>query len=216
MLIIGAKGFAKEVLEILHQKNDLQNIVFYDDVNDDIGDLLYGKFPVLKTEIEVDRFFESKCNKFTIGIGNPLLRYKMNLKFKKLDGELITCLSPSCNVGNYEVDLGAGSVIMSGVNISNSTSLGIGCIVYYNSNITHDCIVGDFVEISPSVSLLGNVKVGSFTQIGSNATILPKITIGKNVIIGAGSVVTKDIPDNSVAVGIPALVVKKLDPLDFI
>ena len=40
MLIIGAKGFAKEVLEILHQKNDLQNIVFYDDVNDDIGDLL--------------------------------------------------------------------------------------------------------------------------------------------------------------------------------
>lgn len=48
------------------------------------------------------------------------------------------------------------------------------------------------------------------------SSIIPKITIGKNVIIGAGSVVTKDIPDNSMALGIPAKVLKQLEPLDFI
>ncbi|UMB60333.1 acetyltransferase [Lutibacter sp. A80] len=215
MLIIGAKGFAKEVLEILHQQNKLENIAFYDDINTDIGELLYNKFPILKNEKEVINFFNATSNKFTIGIGNPILRYKMNLKFEKLNGNLISCISPYSVIGNYNVNLGDGSIIMSGVNISNSTSFGVGCIVYYNSNITHDCVIGDFVEISPSVNLLGNVKVGAFTQIGSNSTVLPNRTIGKNVIIGAGSVVTKDIPDNSMALGVPAKVVKQLQPLNF-
>jgi hypothetical protein len=52
MIIIGAKGFAKEVLEVLLQLNYTQNIAFYDDVNQ-IGDALYDKFPILKNENEV-------------------------------------------------------------------------------------------------------------------------------------------------------------------
>ncbi len=44
MLIIGAKGFAKEVLEILHQLNQLENVVFYDDVNNDAPEKLFGQF----------------------------------------------------------------------------------------------------------------------------------------------------------------------------
>ncbi|MDO9261728.1 MAG: hexapeptide transferase, partial [Flavobacteriaceae bacterium] len=61
----------------------------------------------------------------------------------------------------------------------------------------------------------GNCTIGSYAQIGTNATILPNITIGKNVIIGAGSVVTKNIPDNCLAVGIPAKIIKALSPLEF-
>ena len=48
MLIIGAKGFAKEVLEIFHQLNQLDTIAFYDDVNPGIGEFLYEAFPILK------------------------------------------------------------------------------------------------------------------------------------------------------------------------
>ena len=44
MLIIGAKGFAKEVLEIFHELNQLEDIAFYDDLNSDIGNFLYDKF----------------------------------------------------------------------------------------------------------------------------------------------------------------------------
>ena len=46
MLIVGAKGFAKEVLEVLHQNNQTENVVFFDDVNPDIGDFLFGKFKI--------------------------------------------------------------------------------------------------------------------------------------------------------------------------
>ena len=85
-------------------------------------------------------------------------------------------------------------------------------------------IFGSNVEIAPGVSIVSSnhksnnlrehvagkpIVIGNNVWIGSNATILPEVTIGNNVIIGANSVVTKDIPDNSVAVGNPCKVIKE-------
>ncbi|MDO5832246.1 MAG: DapH/DapD/GlmU-related protein [Methanobrevibacter sp.] len=47
--------------------------------------------------------------------------------------------------------------------------------------------------------------------LGANVTILPGVTIGNNVVVGAGAVVTKDIPDNSLALGVPAKVIRKIE-----
>ncbi len=55
------------------------------------------------------------------------------------------------------------------------------------------------------------IKVGNNVWIGGNVVVLPGVTIGDGAVIGAGSVVTKDIPENVVAVGNPARVVKKID-----
>ncbi|AGN16972.1 MAG: sugar O-acetyltransferase [Methanobrevibacter boviskoreani] len=55
------------------------------------------------------------------------------------------------------------------------------------------------------------VTIGNDVWIGGNVTILPGVTIGDNVVIGAGAVVTKDIPDNSLAVGVPARVIKEIE-----
>ena len=54
------------------------------------------------------------------------------------------------------------------------------------------------------------VRIGNDVWFGGNCVVLPGVTIGNNVVIGAGSVVTHDIPDNSLAVGNPARVIKKL------
>ena len=215
MLIVGAKGFAKEVLEVVHQLNQLKNLVFYDDVTDDIPEKLFGQFPVLRTIEEVVVYFKTIDNQFTIGIGNPILRKKLCDKFTALGGAFTSTISPLASIGSFDVQIGIGSNILSGSVFSNGIRVGKGSIVYYNSVITHDCIIGDFVEISPSVTLLGRCIIGNYTQIGSNATILPNISIGKNVIIGSGSVVTKNIPDNCLAVGVPAKIIKELASLEF-
>lgn len=55
------------------------------------------------------------------------------------------------------------------------------------------------------------VRIGDDVWLGGNVTILPGVTIGNNVVIGAGAVVTKDIPDNSLAVGVPAKVIKEIE-----
>lgn len=55
------------------------------------------------------------------------------------------------------------------------------------------------------------VVIGENAWIGSNATILPGVTIGDNSVVAAGAVVTKDIPPDSVAAGVPAKVIKTID-----
>ena len=55
------------------------------------------------------------------------------------------------------------------------------------------------------------IKVGDNVWIGGNVVVLPGVTIGSNCVIGAGSVVVKDIPDNSIAVGNPCKVIKQIN-----
>lgn len=57
----------------------------------------------------------------------------------------------------------------------------------------------------------GNIHIGDNVFIGSNSTVLYDVHIGNNVIIGAGSLVNKDIPDGTIAVGIPCKVIGKFE-----
>ena len=213
MLIVGAKGFAKEILEILHQKNQTQNLAFYDDVHINGPDRIFDKFEILKNEGAVLEHFLKCGREYTLGIGKPILRKKLFDKFSLLKGTLTSTISNNADIGSFNVTIAEGANILSGVKISNEVKIGKAVIIYYNSILTHDNEIGDFVEISPSVSILGNVQIGSYSHIGSNATILPNLTIGCNVTIGAGAVVTKNIPDNSLVVGVPGKIIKELPPI---
>lgn len=75
----------------------------------------------------------------------------------------------------------------------------------YVQVLTHDASLRKFV--GQNCNKIGRVVIGDYVFIGVNTVILPNVHIGSHVIVGAGSVVTKDIPDNSVAVGNPARVV---------
>src|SRR5690606_31656215 len=105
MLIVGAKGFAKEVLEICHQNDMLDGLVFYDDINEDVPEELYGRFPVLTTLEQAKTYFEKIDNRFTVGIGNPLLREKLFLKFLSCGGRLISTISQKADIGSYNVKI---------------------------------------------------------------------------------------------------------------
>jgi acetyltransferase-like isoleucine patch superfamily enzyme len=77
--------------------------------------------------------------------------------------------------------------------------------------ITHDGGVWVFRKEHPEIDLFGNIVVGNNVFIGFNVIILPNVTIGDNCVLGAGSIVTRDIPSNVVAVGNPAKVLRTLD-----
>ncbi|CAM3671013.1 acetyltransferase [Flavobacterium chungbukense] len=215
MIIVGAKGFAKEVLQVVSELDQIENLSFYDNINDDVSGKLFNEFPIIKSIEEASNYFETIDNRFTIGIGNPNLRKKLYNDFTAIGGIFTSTVSKLAIIGTYDVNVGTGSNILPGSNVSNSVQIGIGAILYYNSIVTHDCLLGNFVEVSPGATILGRCKIGNYCQIGANATILRDITIGENVIIGAGSVVTKDVPDNSLVIGTPGKVIKELKPLDF-
>lgn len=209
MLIIGAKGFAKEVLEVCYQNNELGNLCFYDDVNPEVQGKLYGRFPILKTIEEVKPYFSGIDSRFTLGLGGASFRSQMFQKFRALGGVLTSIISKKANIGSFDVHISEGANILDGATISNSVSIGRSVIIYYDVIITHDCVVGDFVEFSPAAKILGRSTIGDFTHLGAGSIVLPDLKIGNHVTIGAGAVVTKDVPDGCTAVGIPAKVIKR-------
>ncbi len=89
-------------------------------------------------------------------------------------------------------------------------TIGDDCFIGPNVSIYTACHSTDPVERNTRMEWAEHVTIGDNVWIGGSVTILPGVTIGNNVTIGAGSVVTKDIPDNVVAVGNPCKVIKRL------
>lgn len=57
----------------------------------------------------------------------------------------------------------------------------------------------------------GPIRIGNNVHIGWNVIVMPNVSIGDNVVVGCGAIVTKDVPNNSVVVGVPARVIKSID-----
>ncbi|MDO5157089.1 MAG: acyltransferase [Eubacteriales bacterium] len=62
-----------------------------------------------------------------------------------------------------------------------------------------------------NADLFGTIEIGNNVHIGTGTIIMPGVTIGSNCIIGCGAIVTKNIPDNSIAVGVPARVIETVE-----
>ena len=126
-------------------------------------------------------------------------------------------------------NIGENSTVMAPIAGAAFDRVKIGNNVFINSNsllmARGGITIEDDVMIAANVQLLSNnhdeydrqvltckpihIKKGAW--IGAGASILPGVTIGENAIVGAGAIVTKDVGDCEVAVGIPARVVKTLD-----
>ena len=208
MIIIGAKGFAKEVLEILYQMNFSDGIMFFDDISDGLPKILFNKFMILRNLDEVKDIFKND-NRFTIGIGKPSQRYQLSKKFEELGGNIFSTISPYVHIGHFNNIIDSGVNIMTGTVITNDVQILKGVLINLNCTIGHDSVIERFCELSPGVHISGHSYIEEFTTIGTGAVILPGIRIGRNSVIGAGSVVNKDIPSDSIAIGVPAKVIHK-------
>jgi acetyltransferase-like isoleucine patch superfamily enzyme len=77
------------------------------------------------------------------------------------------------------------------------------------ASIDHEGVLGDGVEIAPGATLCGHVHAGANAWVCAGATILPRIRIGADARVGAGAVVTRDVPDGVIVVGVPARLLTK-------
>ena len=123
-------------------------------------------------------------------------------------------------VNLYGCKIGKNTKIDSYVYIEEGVSIGDNCKIRPFVFIPTGVVIEDNVFIAPNVTFTNdkhprahgewtrlNTRVKKYASIGAGSTINPGVEIGENALIGAGSVVTKNIPDNAIAVGIPARVV---------
>ena len=203
MLIIGAKGFAKELLEVLIHIDPAFDITFFDNLSTDLPGLLYKKYEVIRSVKGLPEHFANDPA-FVLGIGGTLIRKQLCDIMLENGGLLKKVISPYARIGHFDTIIGDGCTIMIGVAITNNIKIGKGCLVNVNSSIAHDCNIGEFCDIAPGVNIAGNVSIGNFCALGIGSVILPGTRLGNNVIVGAGAVVTKDVPDNTTVAGVPA------------
>ena len=131
-------------------------------------------------------------------------------------GENVWINQPMTLAVGATVTIGAGTYINSGLTLIDDGPIAIGEGCLFGTNVTL-CTTGH--PIDPEARAQGGmysfpIAIGDGAWIGAGAIILPGITIGKYAVVGAGSVVTKDVPDYTVAAGNPCRVIRRIGERD--
>jgi sugar O-acyltransferase (sialic acid O-acetyltransferase NeuD family) len=149
------------------------------------------------------------CEGFLVCIGDTHgeVRVRYSHQLRQLGLKPVSAIHPAAFFGDA-TRIGDGIQALPGCVVNDFSCVGDFCILNANCTIGHECILGNGVHVMSSAALAGLVQVGDFSTIGTNSTILPRLRIGTRCIIAAGAVVTKDVPDNAVVVGVPARVVR--------
>ncbi|MDD6224189.1 MAG: acyltransferase [bacterium] len=126
-----------------------------------------------------------------------------------------------CKIGSY-------TIVSRNVTVNYETIIGNHTKIMDNSHITGNAVIGDNVFISVMVSTTNDNAMGGKgyneevvgpiikdgAKIGASASILPNVIIGENSIVGSGAVVTKNVDDNCVVMGVPAKLIRKIEKED--
>lgn len=207
MVIIGALGLATDILQILTDRRENKDLYFFDDILGNREDKFFEKHPVIRTKDELQEIFR-RDDRFIVGVGEPQLRKELFHKIKSWGGRPVKCISPFSKISGLNAEIGNGACITGEVVVAGNVKIGVCCLIYHFTFIAHDTVIGDFVQIAAGTKIMGRCKIDDLVMIGPNTTIVPGVKIGKNAQIGAGSVVTRDLPENCIAYGSPARVIR--------
>lgn len=208
IVIIGVGGFGREVKVLIDQINKIEKtytiLGFYDDAVDCKSH--YNGIPFLGTIDQLNNVTNTTA--VALGIGDPATKTKI---IKRLDNKNLsfpTLIHPSVQISDDEITIGRGTIICGSciltcnIEIGNFVTLNLCCTV------GHDTIIKDFASFMPSVNISGEVLIEEQVYVGTGAKIINQLQIGKGTIVGAGAVVSKTLPANCTAVGIPAKPIK--------
>lgn len=208
VIVLGASGHAKVVIELL-RASGLQ--VDYCVGGLDSPESCLG-VAVLKGDEHLQHLRENGYTRAFVAIGSNALRQRLAHTAREAGFHLVNAISPTAVI-SPTARLGKGIAIMAGVIINAESVIEDLAIINTGATIDHDCRIGQAVHIAPQCALAGNVSVSEAAFLGIGCKIIPGIKIGEGATIGAGGVVVSDIPARTLAVGIPARVIKNMTTL---
>jgi UDP-perosamine 4-acetyltransferase len=202
VVIVGSGGHAKVVIEQIRSEGKYQ--IKGCTAPGETGFVL-GDVPILGTDNVLPAVLANGAKKAFVALGDNHLRLRLLAKVSEMGFELINAVSPNAVI-SPSVSLGRGIAIMAGAIINASTEIGDGAIINTNAGVDHDCRIGKGAHIGPGSALAGRVEIGCESFLGAGTRVVPGVRIGSRVVVGAGSVVVRDIPDDVIAMGVPARV----------
>ncbi len=210
VVIIGAGGHGRVVLDILHHDINVGSLSLVDDDDKYKNNMIDGA-PVLgKINSLPSLIPKHRLGGAIIAIGDNKTRARIYKNIASMGLKIVNAIHPHALIAR-DVIIGEGSVIAAGVIIGTGSRIGNNVIINTGVIIEAENIIDDHTHISPGVNLAGKVTIKKYTQVGLGVNVIHDITIGENVMVGAGAIIIKDVPDNSLAVGTPARVIRQND-----
>ena len=209
IVIIGAGDFGKEVawlIEDINKKKPTYEIMgFLDDDEKKHGQLFNG-YLCLGSIKELSGLNNNGSVYAVIAMQNVDIRKRIVEMLPDYNG-WETLIHPSANVANTSV-IGKGCIVCTGSCVSVNTIIGSHCVFNISTTIGHDCVIGNYVSVMSGVCVSGHVLVKDSAYLATNCTIVPKMKVGEHAVVGAGSVVLRNVRDNTTVMGVPAKVLK--------
>lgn len=207
--IFGGGGFGREVKTIIDKINRITpntyNFLGYYDDGIEKGEILNG-FPVLGGLEELNEYKEKLS--LVVSIGDPRIKLMIINKIKNVKINYPNIIDPDSSISNDDVQIGKGCIICGGTIITCNIDIGNFVILNLMCTVGHDTVIEGYCSFMPSVNISGEVKIQAGVYVGTGAKIINLLEIGENSIVGAGAVVSKSLPANCTAVGIPAKPIK--------
>lgn len=209
VVIVGAGGHAREVLDILFDirrtGGDAEPIGFVDDNPELHGRVLAG-VPVLGS-IEWLKDANPESISVVCAVGTPRVQRILVQRVNELGFRFAQVISPRSYISS-NAQIGQGVSIFPNAVVNSGAIIGDHVTLNVAATVSHDTVVKPYSNINPGVHLAGNVLIGEGCYIGMGANIIQGTSVDVWSVIGAGSVVVRNIPGHVTAVGVPARVVK--------
>lgn len=197
--IYGAGGAGKEVKEIAEELGQWSEMIFIDDTVP--ADIYKG---IRRMPFEE---FKSECTpmnaEIVIALGEPKHKITLYNKVKEAGFSFANVIHSTAWISPSS-QIGKGVVLRAGVRINADSVIGDNVTIQEYSCVGHDVVIENHSQIAGFVIIGGHTTIGEATYIGLSVPVKDGSNIGSHSIVGMGSVVTRDIPDNVIAMGNPA------------
>ncbi len=202
-VVVGAGGHAKVVVAAMEAMGAPADAVL-DDNPARWGTALLG-VPIVGGLAELARWEGARA---VIAIGHNARRKQIAEAHPSV--EWITVVHPSAIV-HPSATLGEGAMVIWRAVVEPDARVGAHAIVNSGAIVCHDSVVGAYAHVSVTSVMAGNARVDEGAFLGMNAAVIGGVTVGAWSTVGAGASVVRDVPPRSVAVGVPARVIRAVE-----
>ncbi len=207
--IFGVGGFGREVLALIKDINNVSptwNILGFFDDGYEKGVMING-YPILGKTVDLNKW--ATPISLAVSIGSPVIKKKILDKITNPLVDYPTLIHPIAWIGDKDlVEIGKGCIICAGNLITTNIKIHDFVILNLGCTVGHDTVIMNYAAFMPSVNISGEVTIDEGVYVGTGVKIINQIEIGEYTIVGAGAVVSKSLPANCTAVGVPAKPIK--------
>jgi UDP-N-acetylbacillosamine N-acetyltransferase len=142
-----------------------------------------------------------------VAIGDNHVRRAITERLVASGERLATAIHPFTSISG-SATIGEGSMLSAGAIVLPRAAIGRGVLLNTKSSVDHDSVVGDFAHVSAGGTVGAKCRIGDEVLIALGASVASGIRIGARTTLGAGAVAVRDLPDDVVAWGVPARVMR--------